>query len=537
MKFIFLFFILLSACGGTGDKDLRIDSQKGNGIGIPEPSIVDQTTRFKLTKLAAVHEKFLTVNDNIVFTDLKEQMKEHKSLTEVKLKVKSHCLLNKERVLIREFTKELVPSIPLIELLPEEVLLYEGDNYPSCGFSFKAENKAGSAHHFELPQLPIMGYRENRFIKFFSSYQKINESFPYISMDSIDDYYMDLGEQKPIDNLSLICSDFDLSLPIRPQQFIPFSAFLFDQLEEKLQKKIKKQRPIQTCRIFGYVDKTLTGVSYIFYLRYSAPYLFVSIEDDLFEGKESSFYFEFMQSDGKGDKKNRQNIPLYSYSIRNSHPYPVYILIENYSKRKGKRRELLLDFYGLYYNSQIGGFYSSHEDEFYLGSIKTLRGQTAQEKTEMGTVIKLESQSEIAFSVILKKSFGLCRTRKSVNEQTYWLGGIVKYPDLKIYQLVSDKVESIPLAQNIWQQLDTKAGRGFSILTNYLTDGAEREKFDHLWFKQGICSRKIVADTNDPIIELYRSGSRVKTRWIDFTPVQQNQYRQTKIILGILTNR
>ena len=434
MKFIFLFFILLCACGKTGDGNLHINSQHAGGIGLPEPSIEGQTSRFKLTELAAVQERFLTINDSIVFTGLKEKIEKQESLKNVKLTVKSHCILNKETVLIKEFNKELNQSIPLIELLPEEVLLHQGDSYPSCGFSFKAENKEGAAHHFELPQLPIIDYTTGRFIQFFSSSMRMDESFPYINMDNISDYWLDIGKQEPMDNLNLVCSDFSLSLNIRPQQFIPVSAFLFDQLKEKLRKEINEKRPIQTCRILGYVGKTLTGVSYMFYLRYSAPSLYVSIDDDLFEDKEAAFYFEFMRSNGMGDKKERPDVPLYSYSINNPHPYPVYILIENYSERR--EGGLLLDFYGLYY-SRKGSFYALHKDSFYLDSIKTLRGQTAQKKTAVGTFIKLEPGSKIAFSVVLKETFGLCRAKNRENGEIHWLGGIVKYPDLKIYQLVS----------------------------------------------------------------------------------------------------
>ena len=91
--------------------------------------------------------------------------------------------------------------------------------------------------------------------------------------------------------------------------------------------------------------------------------------------------------------------------------------------------------------------------------------------------------------------------------------------------------------KNIWQQLDTRPGKGFSILTNYLTNEKAVSNFEHLWFRQGICGGKIVADTNDPLIELYRDGSRVRTRWIDFTPVNYNQYQETDATIGVLINQ
>ena len=527
MKLFFLLLFFISACAREGDNKLYVDSshQDTSVVELPEPSVEGEKARFKLTQLAAANEKFFKINDHIVFTGLEEKIKSTKSLKDVQLKVKSHCIVNQDKVLIEEFNKSLNQSIPLIELLPAQVFLHQEDSYPSCGFSFKAEHKEGAAHHFELPQLPIVDYTTSRFIQLFSSSGKIDKPFPYIFMDNISDYWLDTGTQEPMDKLTLICNDFSLSLQIRPQQFIPVSVFPFDTLEEKVKQKINNKKPTQYCRLFGYKNTTLVGVSSVFYLSYSLSPLRVKIDDDLFEGKEKSFYFEIMTPEEER-KKNRPDIPLYSYIIRNPHPYEVYVLIEDLRKRK---EELLLGFYGLYYKNGAS-FYVHHKDEFRLGGVQTNRGQTFQKQIEEGTFITLKPNSEIVFSVVLEHYFRLCSSsvRRENNSSIYWLGGIVKYPELKIYQLVSDNTDLIPLSQNIRHQLNTRAGKGFNLLTNYM----ENENIKDIWFRKGFCNGKIISRSTNPIIELHRYGGKFKTKWIDLTPITQANYSATDFIIG-----
>ena len=529
MKLIYTLFlfitIFLSACnkkGGRPTTSQTHDSQP-KAVELPEPSVQGKTARFKLTKLAAVQEKFLKLNDSIVFTGLeKKQLEDKSSFKDINLHIKTHCILNQKEVIIREFNRPLQEAIPLIELLPKEVLLYQV-NTPSCGFSFKAQNKEGSAHHFELPQLPIINHTTNRFIELFNSSGKIKEPFLYIFMNKISDYWLNTGTQKEIDTVNLICDDFSLSLSISSQQFIPFSAFPLGELSAQIKQTIVKSNPDQQCRIFGYKKNILTGVSSVFHLLYPQPPLRVTIADSLFKDKEKQqfFYFEIMQVDGR-DKENRPDIPLYLYTIRNPYPYPVYILIENYKERE---KELFLNFYGLYYK-EGESFYVLHDETIHLSAVQTIEGKTTQTNLEEGRLVKLTPGSRITFSVLLKERFGLCSV---VRNKSHWLGAVIRFPDLKIYQLVSDQVNPVLMSQNILHQLDTHSGKSFNILTDYLIGEFASRSFSNIWFRQGICDGTIVSDTIDPVIELYRSFTvkPLKTRWIESTPINERDYRRT----------
>ncbi|MYE07132.1 MAG: hypothetical protein F4X95_00010 [Oligoflexia bacterium] len=530
---LFISVLFALACQNRGSQ-MQQDSERGKktnppSVTLPEPDVGTNGSRFKLTELAAAEKKIFQINDTIVFTGLEEQMKKQEFLKEVKLRVKLHCIFDMEQVLIKEFTRELQASIPLIELLSQEALLPQKSNYPSCGFSFKAEHKGGAAHHFELPPLPIVDYDSPRFIQLWDSLGKIDDSFNYVFIDELSRYWLDTGEQEPMNDLQLVCSDFSLSLPIRPQQFIPFSAFSFDSLEESILEKVHKENPVQLCRIFGYKASTLVGVSSVFHLMYPQPSLRVDIDDDLFKNKEQSFYFAIMEPDGIKVKEPRPDFPIYTYSINNPHSYPVHILIENYEER-----ELNLQYYGLYHRAGRS-FYSRTKELFSLGSIYTVNGQSAQNKTEKGTIIKLEPKSEISFSALLTEPFWLCRNSRD-GTLTHWLGTVVLFPDLKIYQLISDQTEAIPLSQNIMYELDTEAGKHFNILTDYLKQSGWKNKFRNIFFRRGLCDGKIIAQSKDPIIELYTPPG-TKLRWIDFTPVYQGHFNNTDSFISKRVNQ
>ena len=351
--FIVLFInILFTLACGKKTNQMQEDSQKGNEttppatVTLPEPDVGTNGSRFKLTELATAEKKIFQINDTILFTGLEEQMQKQEFLKEVELKVKLHCIFDTKKVLIKEFKRDLQSAIPLIELLSQEALLPQKSNYPSCGFSFKAEHKGGAAHHFEIPPLPIVDYDSHRFIQLLNSSGKIDKPTNYVFINELHHYWVDTGEQESMNDLHLVCSDFSLSLPLHPQQFIPFFAFSFDNLEKDILEKINKENPNQLCRIFGYNKETLVGISSVFHLMYPQPALRVKIDDGLFKKKEQSFFFSIMEPNGRKVKEPRPDFDLYTYSIKNPHPYPVYILIENY-----KERDLELQYYGLYHRS------------------------------------------------------------------------------------------------------------------------------------------------------------------------------------------
>ena len=271
--FLFLFVICLSACSQSDEEDEQEGPKTDNvRVELPEPIIEGLTDegrvfRFKLTQLSVVKKKVFRINDSIVFTSLEEQIKQNKALKEVQLKIKTNCVLNSGDVVIKNFTRPLSSSIPIIELMTSEILFADVRGITSCGFSFKAEHKSGSAHHFEIPHLPILDFHLERFIKVLHLSDNKEQSSQYISLKNKADYLIDAGAEKPIDHLKMVCSDFTLELPMRPQQFIPFSVLPFYELEEKIKRRFNTERRYRPlCRLFGYVNNILVAASYFFSL-------------------------------------------------------------------------------------------------------------------------------------------------------------------------------------------------------------------------------------------------------------------------------
>ena len=271
--FLFLFVIYFSACS---QEDGDHEEQEPHGdhvtVELPEPFIEGLTDqgkvfRFKLTQLSVVKKKVFRINDSIVFTSLEEQIKQNKALEKVQLKIKTNCVLNSGEVIIKNFTRPLSSSIPIIELMTSEVLFADVRGITSCGFSFKAEHKSGSAHHFEIPHLPILDFHTERFIRMLHLLGEGDQASQYISINSKAKYLIDTGAEKPIDHLKMVCSDFTLELPIRSQQFVPFSVLPFYKLEEKIKERFntdKNYKPL--CRLFGYVNNIIVAASYFFSL-------------------------------------------------------------------------------------------------------------------------------------------------------------------------------------------------------------------------------------------------------------------------------
>lgn len=509
-------------------------------LSLPEPLIQeDKKTRFKLTQLAVVKEKFLTISDHIVFSGLENKINLTKHLKDIKLHVKSHCIIDQKKVMIQNFERNLTLSIPIIELLPVEVLIHKYD-LSSCGFSFKAIHKDGSAHHFELPQLPIKGYNEDHIIKIFSDQRIINKDFSYIKVDNISDYWLDLGTTIVMDKIDLICDDFDLSITTSQQQIIPLSAFLFHTLDEEVQNKIKETKPNQNCRIFGYKNKVLSAVSaYINMLYYQVP-LKVDVDSNILPIVPTS-YAQLVRDEYQTARRNQDDDKrsIFTYSIKNHKKHDVYILIKD---RNDNGDTLQVGFYNLYYsltNSNNTHFYDDVSDDMELGEIETIGGRPIKNKIKkVGTFITLQPGTSIQFSVLFDIDLEICEINGKENLK--WLGGIMKYPDLKIYQLFSDNIKDIPLSQNIQHTLDTQAGTGFAIHTEYLGHHKKLEKIKSvdLFFKYGSCyDDKVMRDPLDPQSIIYVDSNddgnlrANELKWINYYDIDQIYFKDTQLIL------
>ena len=551
---VFLFVFMCACDEQAKPGTVQIDSEPPDKevVELPEPLVEDgNDTRFTLTGLKAVEEKFFKINDDIVFTGLEKQLKTDEFLQEVMLRIRVHCVVNENKVLIREVTRNLSHAIPLIELLPVEALLpQEGETLPSCGFSFKAEHAGGAAHHFELPVLPVQNYKTGTFIQLLNVKEgKVDKLFPYVFMDQVSDYWIDAGNKEPVDNLHLICSDFSLNLPIRFQQFVPFSVFRFYQLFKEEEKMQNISSPHQLCRIFGYKKDTLVGVSPIFNLLYPPPRLHVKIDTDvLLDGKTEwedagDEFYRLIINDEKWI-----DVAMYTYVIENPYQHPVHILFHH----SDEVTELSHGLYQLYHSLSNGqNFYERDPSALKLGKIQMLEGTVNIQPLESPVIINqyenegflatLHPQSQIQVPVVLSSEYSAFCDMDDRDKGAYWMGAIIRFPDLGIYQLNNPNIDSIPLEKNIIYKLDTKAGESFNILPDYVLESRSVSESRYLWFREGSCSvgkiGMIKAVSKDVMIEMRRSTNKARIRWVPTTPISQAQFNKGNRVVRQLVLR
>ena len=561
--FIITFFFTACSPNPKEPRGVRLASKPKKEeiqLPLPEPVVSNQMAvsdknivRFQLTKLAVVKEKFLKITDDIVFTGLK--IKSSKDLAKIQLNIKSHCLTDQQQVVIKNFNRPLTPSIPIIELLPEEILL--SSSIPSCSFSFKAQHSSGAVHFFELPQLPILEHSENRFIKIIDSSKADNENTDtFLLVDKKDDYIINTGNKEAITSLNVKCTNFSDTIPIRPQQFIPFTAFSIHIDALPLEEKIS---PYQVCRILAYRKQTLVAASKIFQLVYPlAPSIEIEPPADTID--RDDFYTYVMGPRGTRTGNRKKPLILYSYYINNSHSYPVKLFI--------KKTPIPITLYGLYtatYSESVDkyesmGFYVPHNHNFTIGAVQTVKGAFKENKDENGLSLTLEPKSRIRIPIV-SKNFKLCQ--KAVNTSIsltlkkmspHWWGGILNYPDFKI-QVLDTKEHPFNREKKI---LNTSANT-VNLFTSLLEAPLQKEKnktptikFKNksLWFfKNSNCNIDTESDiwnnmddfkeflAKQPFIELYKNSSDSKKapeiRWHteDLVPDSLTKFKETYLSL------
>ena len=299
MKIILLFPLILSACGGL-DEGTRHDISSQNSessesvqeireLTLPEPHIKGgNTVRFKFSDLENSEgsdknknnkDKWLQINDTIEFPGLEEQIKKQTFLKEIPLNISSRCSVFPERVIIKKFVRDLSSSIPLIELLPEEVL-YSAVKYgphisPHCGFSFTVEHEDGAGHKFKLPTLPIRDYAQSNSIIFFDppETEKTKKDSYDILVQNKSQYLMNVDKkEKSVNKLILNCETFSRTELLYKSQFVPISIFTLTRLDTDTPPfsffSISSRGQEEVCRIFGYRDQVLVAVSSVFHLSY-----------------------------------------------------------------------------------------------------------------------------------------------------------------------------------------------------------------------------------------------------------------------------
>ena len=566
------FLLLLVACHNTSNPPTNTentDSTKEtpgpspNPVELPEPSLgipgtqgSQTTSRFKLTELSAVSNPSINIKEDIIFFGIQDKVQV--PFDAISLKVKSHCIFNtaegKEQVLIRNYERKLTPSIPIIEIVPAEVLLHKGIGYPTCGFSFKAENKAGSAHHFEWPQLPIMDYREGRSFSVITQNEYTTDPVVHLFIDRLPNYILKIGIESHVQKLNFVCDDFSLSLPIHQLQFIPLIAFPFDSVSSEMIQKIKSQNPYQDCRIFGYSNQTLVGVSDFFKLVYlTQQSVSISKENNRdWELNGDAFRLELVNSDGTKKNNNELNVLLYSIQISNDNLYPVYIFI----KKKAKDKKI--ESYSFYQGGQIVGgrnsrswihntVYRDDSLSFNLNKLEITSGQATIERTKDGTFITMSPRSTIVVPVILDKNSSLCAIDISDTDEFYvhWLGTFFEYVDLNIFQMVSNKIPATS-QQNIVQKINTTDFMDpylYIFSHKNLLNHSEMDKLQHLLFIEGNCfSGPHSGGYNGPVLNVYRDGNMStdyqkgywEARWLNMYFSEEDYQKMNNTIYNTL---
>ena len=530
-KIILILFVVTGfiSCRQANNQD-RNPSSEGDPpkvppdtVELPEPAVRTQGTqdgtRFKLTELSAINDKFIKIQEDMVFSGIEETIKE--PLKEISLNIKSHCIFRTakepEKVIIKEYTRELTAVIPIIEIVPAEVLLHKGNGYPTCGFSFKAINKAGSAHHFEWPQLPIVDYKEGRDFSLLTKEEPQTDTLVHLFTDRLSEYTLNTGPKNHIQQLDFVCDDFSLSLLVRPLQFIPLIAFPFhSQLVETIDN-IKQKNPFQNCRIFGYNNNTLLGVSAFFKLVYPShrPFKIKKRNNSDFMVSGDAFHSQIVHSTGEL-KKNIDGIPLYSIEIINPFLYPVHIFIKEQENRTMQSYSFYQTAKQLAPKDPVWEKQSMYNDDtvpFSLDKLAIKNGEAVIKETTEGTLITIEPNAWVSLSVVLNQAPDICNVKKRFSKERSvdWIGSLFEYPELGIFQLVSDKLP-FTAKQNIVQKLNTTnfkeedEPRHLSILSSKnLENNSQMQEIRHLLFRAGRCFKNPSQfDYTKPILSVYR---------------------------------
>ena len=507
IKITFFSFFILS-CYPTNKH--TADSQN---FSVPEPVVSDQLSisnqqkpRFKLTEISVIKKPFLKINDNIIFSGIGNIETNKERLKKVELAIRTHCLIDDQQVIIENYTRKLAPSIPIIELLPEEVLL--GQNVPSCSFSFKAENPDGAKHYFEVPQLPITEHQSNHLITIMDT-TKMNDKdkSPYVFVNRQDYYSLNTGHDRAMNTLNLKCKNLSDSISLRSEQWLPFSAFSNELDDETINKN-----PYQQCRILGYNEETLVATSKVFHLVYPHQPPYVSIET--IDYNPDHFYGYAMGI--KEDSKNVE-MDMYSYNINNPHSYPVTLWMD-YQPGMG------LDLHSLYQEINYNGkdytesdkmylpFYVSNNFDVNLRNMIIERGHATAENTDNGLFLKLEPHTEIKIPVFINDS-KLCKKAKT-GDEIRWLGAIYTFPqDLRVYVL-DNKDENFSE-----DRTELSIYRSDKTVT-LLTSGLEKQNNNNnnrpvlssnLWFMESSClqsnrTRDKAFKIIEPLLELRRDN-------------------------------
>ena len=282
------------------------------------------------------NQYFLTIQDNIVFPDLAQIIKV--PFSDIQLTITAFCVFEKNtnQGFIKTSHIALKPTISIIELVAEKALLYT-QSPPLCSFKFLAQNNFGSKHIFELPKMPIKGPIQSVGLDLQQNSQSLKTS--YILLSSLPNLQI-TAEANNINRIQMICDNLLLS----NVQFSDLEKNIPFQSEPNLSEVIKQQpgHTPEPCRLFGYKDNTLMGISKLFNILYHQipPKIYVVYNPHLMQDA-NVFYQASQQAHSNTTTQDKDNvIPLYRHVIYNLNNHPIHLVI---------KKPETISYYGLYY--------------------------------------------------------------------------------------------------------------------------------------------------------------------------------------------
>ncbi len=289
LKNKFILVLLLSVLIGCSEDNItNLSSVKPPSLPLSEPFIATGEAQListltgekqRATPLNGlvdnIEKSTFYINDYIEFEKISEKSED------IQFHISTQCIESENQ---NRFTKTMVTPfkerIYLIEMLPEKIFSY-GNHWwlsqktksPTCNFHFKATNKSGNIHYFELPHLPIALFEHSWNLSLIDKSEPMiagmeaSKSFPVLLMEKINNYKLVSHISSEIKQLKLICDrskDIDFNVNNQQQYDLwglqGWSQISFDDSVSK------------PCRFLSLnKDQQIVGVSQTFPLISSIP--------------------------------------------------------------------------------------------------------------------------------------------------------------------------------------------------------------------------------------------------------------------------
>ena len=272
---LIVFTLLIAGCNKPRLESSHSPTTTPSVIPLKEPVVATAASQFTSTLsgknqrtallnglMENIQESTFYINDYIDFET-------NANLNDVQFHIITQCIESKnQNKFVKNITIPFKRKIYLIEMLPEEIFSYgklwwvnNNTNSPSCSFHFKAVDRTGSIHYFELPHLPVSSFQHSWNLNLMDKVNPVqfknSENFPVLLMEKISNYQL-VSSAPEIDELKLICNKVPtVSFKVANQQQYNLWGLL-----EWSQLQIKNTS--SACRFLSLYKNNVVGVSQIF---------------------------------------------------------------------------------------------------------------------------------------------------------------------------------------------------------------------------------------------------------------------------------